>query len=139
MIEGFNIKLTLGGKTVLGRTQEDLNISAVTKTSITKDDKGVQQERKVRNDVTLKVSALMALNGEGSVDKMDRNDVIALALATGDAAIIEVKYLVPGGDTYGGNGLISGYSETSNAEQDSDASLSLDIKIVGGFSKITVG
>lgn len=136
MIEGFNIKLTLGGKTVLGRTQEDLNISAVTKTSITKDDKGVQQERKVRNDVTLKVSALMALNGEGSVDKMDRNDVIALALATGDAAIIEVKYLVPGGDTYGGNGLISGYSETSNAEQDADASLSLDIKIVGGFSKI---
>ena len=136
MIEGFNIKLTLGGKTVLGRTQEDLNISAVTKTSITKDDMGVQQERKVRNDVTLKVSALMALNGEGSVDKMDRNDVIALALATGDAAIIEVKYLVPGGDTYGGNGLISGYSETSNAEQDADASLSLDIKIVGGFSKI---
>ena len=101
MVEGYNISITLGGsgKTVLGRTQEDLNIAAVTKTSITKDDAGVQQEKVVRHDVTLKVTALMSFNGT-SATTIDRDDVIALALATDSSAVVAVQYIVTGGNTY---------------------------------------
>lgn len=138
MVEGFNISLTIGGKTVLGRTQEDLSISAVTKTSITKDDQGVQQETVVRHDVTFKVSALMDFNsGTGTPTKLDRDDVIALALQTGDAAKVAVQYLCTGGDTYGGNAIITGYTESSSAEVDSDTTISLDLRIVGDFAIVT--
>ena len=43
MILGYNISISLNGKTVVGRTQEDLSISANVKESITKDDQGVKQ------------------------------------------------------------------------------------------------
>lgn len=138
MVEGYNIAITLGGtgKTVLGRTQEDLNIAAVTKTSITKDDAGVQQEKVVRHDVTLKVTALLSLNGTSGT-KLDRDDVIALALATDSGAVVALQYLCTGGATYGGNAIITGYSESSSADVDADTTLSLDLKIIGNFAIVS--
>ena len=135
--EGYNISLTIGGKTILGRTQEDLSIAAVTKTSITKDDAGVQQESVVRHDVTFKVSALLSLDSETTHTKLDRDDVIALALQTGSSAVVAVQYLCTGGDTYGGNAIITGYSENSSGEVDSDTTISLDLKITGGFAIVS--
>lgn len=138
MVEGYNISITVGGKTVLGRTQEDLNISAVTKTSITKDDAGVQQEAVVRHDVTLRVAALLSLDtSSGTHTKLDRDDVIALALTTGSSAVVAVTYTCSGGATYGGNAIITGYSETSSAGVDSDTTLTLDLKITGAFAIIS--
>lgn len=136
MVEGYNIALNINSKTVLGRTQEDLTIAAVTKESITKDDNGVVQKKVVRHDVSFKVSALLSLNGTGST-KLDRDDVIALALATGNNAVIPVQYLCEGGDTYGGNAIITGYSESSSADADADTTLSLDLEITGDFAKVT--
>lgn len=138
MVEGYNIAITLGGtgKTVLGRTQEDLNIAAVTKTSITKDDAGVQQEKVVRHDVTLKVTALLSFNS-GTATKLDRDDVIALALATDSGAVVALQYLCTGGATYGGNAIITGYSESSSADVDADTTLSLDLKIIGNFAIVS--
>lgn len=137
MIEGYNISLSIGGKTILGRTQDDLSIAAVTKTSITKDDQGVQQEKVVRHDVTFKVSALLSINAANESTQLDRDDVIALALATGSSAVVAVLYTCTGGATYGGNAIITGYSESSSAEVDSDTTLSLDLKIIGDFAVVT--
>lgn len=136
MVEGYNIALNINSKTVLGRTQEDLTIAAVVKESITKDDNGVTQRSVVRHDVTFRVSALLSLNGTTST-KLDRDDVIALALATGSNAIIPVQYLCEGGDTYGGNAIITGYSESSSADADADTTLSLDLQITGAFAKVS--
>lgn len=136
MIEGYNISVTIGGKTILGRTQEDLTISAVTKTSITKDDAGVQQESVVRHDVTLRVAALLSLNGTGTATKLDRDDVLALSLVTGSNAVVAVTYTCAGGATYGGNAIITNYSENSSAEADSDTTLTLDLKITGEFTLV---
>jgi hypothetical protein len=137
MIEGYNISLSIGGKTILGRTQDDLSIAAVTKTSITKDDQGVQQEKVVRHDVTFKVSALLSINAANESTQLDRDDVIALALATGSSAVVAVLYSCTGGATYGGNAIITGYSESSSAEVDSDTTLSLDLKITGDFAVVS--
>lgn len=135
MVEGYNISLQINNKTILGRTQDDLSISAVVKQSITKDDEGVMQHAVVRHDVTFSVNALLSLNGE-DMTQLDRDDVIALALATGSSAIIPVKYLCAGGDTYGGNAIITGYSESSGADPDADTTLSLDLQITGDFNKV---
>lgn len=135
MVEGYNISLQINSKTILGRTQDDLSISAVVKQSITKDDEGVMQRSVVRHDVTFSVNALLSLNGE-DMTQLDRDDVIALALATGSSAIIPVKYLCAGGDTYGGNAIITGYSESSGADPDADTTLSLDLQITGDFNKV---
>lgn len=135
MVEGYNISLQINNKTILGRTQDDLSISAVVKQSITKDDEGVMQHAVVRHDVTFSVNALLSLNGEDTT-QLDRDDVIALALATGSSAIIPVKYLCAGGDTYGGNAIITGYSESSGADPDADTTLSLDLQITGDFNKV---
>lgn len=135
MVEGYNISLQINNKTILGRTQDDLSISAVVKQSITKDDEGVMQRSVVRHDVTFSVNALLSLNGE-DMTQLDRDDVIALALDTGSSAIIPVKYLCAGGDTYGGNAIITGYSESSGADPDADTTLSLDLQITGDFNKV---
>lgn len=136
MVEGYNIALNINSKTVLGRTQEDLTISAVVKESITKDDNGVTQRSVVRHDVTFRVAALLSMNETGETTKLDRDDVIALALATGSTAVVPVQYLCQGGDTYGGNAIITGYSESSSADADADTTLSLDLQITGAFSKV---
>ncbi len=135
MVEGYNISLSVGGKTILGRTQDDLTISAVTKDSITKDDEGVLQRKVVRHDVTFRVSALLSLNGTTNT-QLDRDDVIALALVTGDSAPVTVVYACEGGDSYTGSAIITGYSESSSAAVDSDTTISLDLAISGAFTKV---
>lgn len=137
MVEGYNIALNINGKTVLGRTQEDLTIAAVVKESITKDDNGVTQRSVVRHDVSFRVAALLSMNATGQTTKLDRDDVIALALATGGSAIIPVQYLCEGGDTYGGNAIITGYSESSSADAEADTTISLDLQITGDFTIVT--
>lgn len=137
MVEGYNIALKINGKTVLGRTQEDLTIAAVVKESITKDDLGVTQRSVVRHDVSFRVAALLSLNATGQTTKLDRDDVIALALATGSSAIIPVQYLCEGGDTYGGNAIITGYSESSSADAEADTTMSLDLQITGAFAIVS--
>ena len=137
MVEGYNISLQINNKTILGRTQDDLSISAVVKESITKDDAGVMQRSVVRHDVTFSVSALLSLNSTGATTQLDRDDVIALALTTGSSAVVPVKYLCTGGTTYGGNAIITGYSESSGADPDSDTTLSLDLQITGDFAIVS--
>ena len=135
MVLGYNIKLTIGGKTLAGRTQDSLNISAITKESITKDDNGKKQVAVVGHDVTFSVSALMEIISAGEATKLDRDDVIALSLKTGAEAVVAIEYALEGGDTYQGNAVITGYTEDSSASADSDTTVSLNLQVTGDFTK----
>lgn len=134
MVLGYNVSLSLNSKTLLGRTQEDLNISARTKESITKDDNGVKSVAVTGHDITFSVSALMTLEGS-SASKLDRDDVIALAMKTGSEAVIPFIYAVSGGDTYAGSCIITGYSESSAADLDTDTTVSLNLQVTGAMTK----
>ena len=63
--------------------------------------------------------------------------VIAAALAKGSSAVLPLQYLCDGCSTYGGNAIITGYSEDSSGEVDSDTTLNLDLKITGDFEIVT--
>lgn len=133
-MEGYNIALKVNGKTLAGRTQDDLNIAAKTKDSLTKDDKGNANETVTGHDVTLKAAGLMD-NTAGEATKLTRDEVIALSLLTGDDAKVAVKYGADGGKIYGGNAIITGYSESTNAQ--GEATYGLDLKISGAFTEVT--
>ena len=131
-MDGYNITFKIGTKTIVGRTQDDLTIAATVKESLTKDDAGQKNFSVTGHEVTFKVSALLEVTGSGTA-KLDRDDVIEQALKTGSAAVIAIHYLATGGDTYGGNAIITNYSESSNASD--DATLSIDFKVTGTFAK----
>lgn len=132
-MEGYNIALKVNGKTLAGRTQDDLNIAAKTKDSLTKDDKGNANETVTGHDVTLKAAGLMD-NTAGETTMLTRDEVIALSLLTGDDAKVAVKYGADGGKIYGGNAIITGYSESTNAQ--GEATYGLDLKISGEFKEV---
>lgn len=131
-MDGYNITFKIGTKTIVGRTQDDLTIAATVKESLTKDDAGQKNFSVTGHEVTFKVSALLEVTGSGTA-KLDRDDVIEQALKTGSAAVIAIHYLATGGDAYGGNAIITNYSESSNASD--DATLSIDFKVTGTFAK----
>ena len=58
-MEGYNIAFKLGGKTIEGRTQDDLTVAARTKESLTKDDQGNAQVVVSGHDITFRASGLI--------------------------------------------------------------------------------
>ena len=121
-------------KTLAGRTQDDMNIAAIIKESLTKKDKGNSRQKITGHNVTFRAAGLME-NTTGQPQELTRDEVIALSLKKGDEAIVEVRYGVDGGKIYGGNAIITGYSESTNAS--GDATYGLDLKISGEFKEIT--
>lgn len=134
-MEGYNIALKVNGKTLAGRTQDDLNIAAKTKDSLTKDDKGNANETVTGHDVTFKAAGLMDNTSDGGATKLTRDEVIALSLLTGDEAKVDVRYGVDRGKIFGGKAIITGYSESTNAQ--GEATFGLDLKISGEFKEVT--
>lgn len=132
---GYNIALQIGGKTIIGRTQDDLTIAARTKESITKDDNGNRNVSIVGHDVSFSCQGLIDVTSSSDATKINRDDVIELALKTGSAAIVAVRYTTTSGDTYRGNAVITNYTESSNSED--DATFGLDLQVTGTFSKVT--
>lgn len=134
MVEGYNIAFQVNSKTMLGRTQDDLSITANTKESLTKDDAGEKRVAVTGHEVTFSCSGLIDFNaGTGTATKLDRDDIIALSLVKGSSAPVPVVYSCQGGDTYTGNAIITDYGESSNAED--EATYSISFKISGAFTK----
>lgn len=134
-MEGYNIGTTVNGKTLLGVTQDTLTISALTKESIVKADKGDKRSAVTGHDVTLRMAGIIEVKADGTTAALSSDEILELSLKKGDEAIIPIVYTKEGGSAYEGNGVITGYSEDSSAE--GDATYSLDIKISGSFTKKT--
>lgn len=133
-MQGYNVALQVDGKTLAGRTQDDLSISAVTKESITKDDKGNGNQTVTGHNVTFRAAGLMD-NTTGEATKLTRDEVIAMSLLTGEDAVIPVRYGAEGGKIYEGNAIITGYTESTNAQ--GEATYGLDLAISGEFKLVT--
>lgn len=134
MVEGYNIAFQVNSKTMLGRTQDDLSISANTKESLTKDDAGEKRVSVTGHEITFSCSGLIDFNaGTGTATKLDRDDIIALALVKGSSAPVPVVYSCQGGDSYTGSAIITGYTESSNSED--EATYTINFRISGALTK----
>lgn len=131
-MEGYNIALKVNNKLLAGRTQDDLSIAAVTKDSLTKNDKGNTRKVVTGHDVTFRAAGLM---DNETTEDLTRDEIVALSLLTGDAAVVQVRYGADGGKVYGGNAIITGYTESTNAA--GEATYGLDLAISGEFKEMT--
>lgn len=129
-MQGYNIAFKVNGRTLAGRTTDDLSISALTKESQTKDDKGNTNSVVTGHDVTFRAAGIM---DAGSGENLGRDEIIELALKTGDDAKIPVTYGPSEGAVYQGVAVITGYTESTSAT--GEATYGLDCKIAGEFTK----
>ena len=138
---GYNIALKLGSsnKTLIGRTQEDRTVTPTVKESITKDDAGQKRSSVTGHEVTFKVSGLMVFDSATTgTTQLDSDELLEHSLKTGSEAEIDAQYYrSASGEAYSGKVIMTGYSESSNSED--EATYSADFKVTGAFTKVTNG
>ena len=127
MTAGYNIRLKVNDKYLIGVTSDEMSISPKTKTSIVKENQGTKQEAITGRTVTFSVSGLIDNTG-GDSTMLDNDDIIALSLLTGDSAVVDVDYVRSNGDEYTGTGVITGYTESTPASPDEDSTYALTIE-----------
>lgn len=133
-MEGYNFRFKVGGHNFIGVTQDDMTITPTTKESITKDDQGNRKRAVTGQDITFKVAGILDLNGTGGTDN-DMDDIIALALAKGDAAEVTFVYTRGTGQAYTGTAVITGYSESTPA--DGEGTYTLDFAVSGAMTAVS--
>jgi len=133
---GYNIAFKIGGKTLTGRTQDDFNITPITKESITKDDAGNKNQQITGQDVTFSCQGLVVLSlASGETNKLTRDEIVEMALATGPSAVYAFTYRPSSGKQLSGNCVVTGYSESSNSED--EATYTVDFKTSGALTFAT--
>jgi len=125
----FQIKVGTAYKTIAGRTQDDLTIAARTRESLTKDDSGTASVSVIGQDVTFRATALVDVTSSTAIT---RDSMLANALKTATAAVLDFKYLTASGSTLSGKCIITNYSETSNASD--EATLTVDFRVTGAVT-----
>ena len=128
-VAGYNIAFKIGTKTLAGRTQDDLTIAARTKESLTKDDSGNAQVSITGHDITFRATGLV---DTASTTQVNRDDLLADALLTGNSAVLAFTYTAPSGTSISGNCVITNYSESSNSSD--DATYTVDFRVTGSVT-----
>lgn len=126
---GYNVILKINNKTIAGTTQDDFNITATTKESITKANQGAVQSSVVGHDITFSCSGIVEVTASGQTTTMSADDVLELAMKTGSQAIIPFTLTRDTGSTMTGNCVITSYGESAGSED--NANWSLNLKTTG--------
>lgn len=135
-IQGYNILFKFSDKALIGETSSSLDISAKVKESLTKADKGNTKREVTGHDVTFSVNGVMELNeSTGTVTALDSDALIAEALKTGEASLIDFVYTRGNGKAYKGKAIITSYSESADAE--GNATYTLNCSVSGDLTQVT--
>ena len=86
------------------------------------------------HDITCRVAGIMDLNGTGGTDN-DIDDIIEMALAKGDSAIVTFVYTRSTGQAYTGSAIITNYSESTPA--DGDGTYTIDFAVSGEMTAVS--
>lgn len=127
MTEGYNIRIKVNDKYLIGVTSDEVSISPNTKESIVKENAGVKQESIVGHTTTFSISGLIDMTGGGST-MLDNDDILELAALTGASAEVDIDYVRGSGAAYTGTGIITGYTETNPADPEEDPTYGLTIE-----------
>lgn len=134
---GYNIAFKVGTKTLAGRTQDELNITPTIKESITKDDAGNKTQQVTGQEVTFSCQGLVILSdATNSATRLLRDDIVEMALETGASAVHTFTYKGSSGKTLSGSCVVTGYTESSNSED--EATYTVNFKTTGALTFATV-
>ena len=130
---GYNIAFKIGTKTLAGRTQDELTITPTIKESITKDDAGNKNQTVTGQECTFACQGLVELSlPTGITNRLTRDDIVELALATGSGAVSTFTYKASSGKQLSGSCVITSYSESSNSED--EATYTVNFKTSGALT-----
>ena len=133
-LEGYNIAFKIGGKTLAGRTQDDMTVAARVKESQTKDDQGATQVAVVGHDVTFRATGLVDVSNTSNT-KVYRDTMLENSLKKGSAAVLTFVYEADNGDSYTGSCIITNYAESSNASD--EATYTVDFRVTGAMTLVS--
>lgn len=136
-MEGFNIAVKINDKTLLGRTDDSINITPNIKESTTKDDAGVTNQRVVGHGATISCSGLsMYDTSSGATTKIDRDGLLEMVLKEGEEAVFPLTYGASTGAKLQGRAIISSFGEDSGADG-SEANWSVEFTFVSKITKVS--
>ena len=119
-------------KLFAGTKSNNFNLNPKVKESITKEDKGTSNKKITGYDTEFTVDGVMEINeAEEKTKRLDRNDVIDWVMA-GDPIEFVYGNPAPGNTAYKGKMVITGYSESTDAEGEATYSLNCS-----GITKLT--
>ena len=117
-------------------SQDELSITPTVKESITKDDEGQKNLAVTGNEATFSCQGLVNLsNPTGVTTRLTRDDIVELALATGSGAISTFTYKASSGKQLSGSCIITGYTESSNSED--EATYTVNFRTTGDLTFAT--
>lgn len=135
-INGFNIVLKANDKVFAGTTSNSFNITPKVKESLTKEDKGTSKAIVTGYDSDVSVEGVMELNEEEQkATRADREDIIDMVIA-GTAIPFVYGDTANGSTVRKGDMIITGYSESTNAE--GEATYSLQGRVISKLTKETL-
>lgn len=132
---GYNILFKIDGKTVAGETDSNLSITPTVKESLFKADKGNKRREVSGHDITFAINGSMYINDDGTSTELDSDEIIAMSLKKGTDAVFPFVYQRDTGKSYKGEFIITGYTETPNA--DGTATFSLNCSVSGAMTLVT--
>ena len=127
MTEGYNIRIKVNDKFLIGVTSDEVSIAPKAKESIVKENQGVKQEAVVGHTTTFNISGLIDMTG-GDGTMLDNDDILELASLTGPSAVVDIDYVRGSGTAYSGTGIITGYTETNPADPEEDPTYGLTVE-----------
>ena len=132
---GYNILFEIDGKTVAGETDSNLSIAPTVKESLFKADKGNKRREVSGHDITFAINGSMYINDDVTTSDLDSDDIIDMAMKKGTGAVFPFVYRRDTGKSYQGKFIITGYTETPNA--DGTATFSLNCSVSGAMTLVT--
>lgn len=129
---GYNtvLKLAEGSETkkaLVGVTSDSFARQANVKTSITKTDAGSKRVKATTIDDTFTVSGVCGYDST----LLSRFDIMQLVGKTVAFEYVITEAAAGGGGTVSGSALVTGYSEDTPADPETDATYSLNLQVTG--------
>lgn len=137
-VSAYNILIKIGDKKLGGMTDNDMDIEAVVRESLSKYDQGVARKEVVNHTATFSVSGSITKHNEtANTEFADSDDMLEYALKTNDDANFEFVYMRADMKAYQGKMIIKSYKESAGDDATAAATYSMSCEVVGSLTEVT--
>lgn len=134
-VKGYNIVLTVGGKSIIGTTSDNFSGGGTTKESIEKKDLGIKQKENTGYEGKISVNANVR-NGQADTGEMGIEDLLTACKNNTEAAFVLVFGTDSGDPKVTGNAVFMSCTVNSDSENYANCSVELQINELPSFTTV---
>jgi len=131
---GYNILFKIDGKTIVGTTQDDMEITANVKEVIYKSLQGNSEVSVTGHKFAFSAQGLMMLDDAQAPAEIDSDAMFEKALKNGSEAVLPFVYTRATGQAYKGSCVITSYKESAGSED--NATWNASFQCTGAVTKL---